>query len=320
MTTSLTLELNSKDAAAYWRRAAPAEFAGRSLPLAVTRTQEFLPKQVERGMTCPEQAYMMSVNMDTMRATTFVDGKESPDVAAHAGSINIFQPGSILRVIPNGNVDLCLVSLPIQLLSTVLEEAELGTGHRGEEVLRRVTRVRDRGLLILFKSFADIGKLSHPFDRLHAESLSMAIVCSLLSRYSNHRVGVAHVGEHGLSARQLKRVEEFVHEHLSQSISLSCLASIAGLSRMHFGAQFRHTTGMSPYQYVLREKIRHAQHLLSSSPTSLLQTTLDVGFLSQSHFSTVFKRVVGYTPARWRADLGISLPASDATSSVGEYR
>jgi AraC family transcriptional regulator len=308
MGTSPTLELNSLDAAAYWRRALPGEQTGLALPLAVTRTQEFLPKRVERGTTCLQHAYMMSVNMGTMQATTFVDGKTLPEVAAHAGSINIFQPGSTLRVITHGNVDICLMALPVQLLWAVLEEAELGGGRRGEEVLRRVTRVRDQSLLVLFRSLADIRSVSRPFNQLYADSLGMAIVCGLLSRYSSHGTGVAHLSDHGLSGRQLKRVEEFVHENISQPISLSCLARAAGLSKMHFAAQFRRRTGMSPHNYVLRERIRRAQHTLSSSPTSLLQTALGVGFLSQSHFSTVFKSIVGDTPARWRADCNIHRP------------
>jgi AraC family transcriptional regulator len=308
MRTYPTLQVDSINRSDDWPQAFPTKYADGAPPLAVTRTQEFQPQLVERATTCLQHAYMMSVNMTTLRATTFVDGKKTLEGASYAGSINIFQPGSTLRCIFHGRLDACIMSLPIELLSAVLEEAELSDGHQGEEILRRVSFDRNRGLLVLFQSLADIGSVSRPFDQLYADSLGMAIVCALLSGYSSHGAGVAHLSEHGLSGRRLRRVEEFVHENISQPISLACLARAAGLSRMHFAAQFRHTTGMSPHNYVLREKIRRAQRTLSSTPTSLLQTALGVGFLSQSHFSTVFKSIVGDTPARWRADCKIHCP------------
>jgi AraC family transcriptional regulator len=83
-------------------------------------------------------------------------------------------------------------------------------------------------------------------------------------------------------------------------LSLSDLAAAAGLSRMHFAAQFRAATGSSPHEYLLCRRIEVAKTLLSETDTPLVQVALDVGFLAQAHFTTVFKRLTGDTPARWR--------------------
>jgi AraC family transcriptional regulator len=99
---------------------------------------------------------------------------------------------------------------------------------------------------------------------------------------------------------RLRRVEEYVRANFDRCISLSDLAKVAGLSRMHFAAQFRTATGYRPHEYLLHQRIEHAKSLLSSSEMPLAEVALAVGFCTQAHFSTVFKRLAGETPARWR--------------------
>ena len=100
---------------------------------------------------------------------------------------------------------------------------------------------------------------------------------------------------------RLRLVEEYVKERFDRCISLSDLAGVAGLSRMHFAAQFRAATGYRPREYLLHQRIEHAKSLLSHSETSLAEVALAVGFCTQAHFSTVFKRITSETPARWRS-------------------
>jgi len=100
---------------------------------------------------------------------------------------------------------------------------------------------------------------------------------------------------------RLRRVEQHVAAHFERSISLSELAGIAGLSRMHFAAQFRAATGYRPREYLLNHRIEHAKSLLTKTQRPLAEIALAVGFSTQAHFSTVFKRISSQTPARWRA-------------------
>jgi AraC family transcriptional regulator len=109
---------------------------------------------------------------------------------------------------------------------------------------------------------------------------------------------------------RFRRVEEYVKAHFGRCISLSDLAKIAGLSRMHFAAQFRAATGYRPREYLLHQRIGHAKSLLSNTDMRLAEVALAVGFSTQAHFSTVFKRITGETPARWRS------ASKDALSSV----
>ena len=99
---------------------------------------------------------------------------------------------------------------------------------------------------------------------------------------------------------RLRRVEEYINTHLDRRISLADLANVAGLSRMHFAAQFRIATGYRPREYLVNQRIEHAKQLMSTTELSLAEVALTAGFSSQAHFTTIFKRATGETPARWR--------------------
>jgi AraC-like DNA-binding protein len=102
---------------------------------------------------------------------------------------------------------------------------------------------------------------------------------------------------------RLKRVVDHVDAHLDQRVTLAEMAKVAGLTRMYFAAQFRRTTGISPHGYLLRRRIERAQELMRDPGQPLAQIALSVGFGTQPHFTTVFKRLVGQTPYRWRQGL-----------------
>ncbi len=99
---------------------------------------------------------------------------------------------------------------------------------------------------------------------------------------------------------RLKRVLQYVDDHLAAKITLQNLAMVAGLSRMHFAAQFRAAVGMRPHEYLLKRRIERAEELLKQAEVSLVDIALTVGFQTQAHFTTVFKRFAGDTPYQWR--------------------
>lgn len=143
-----------------------------------------------------------------------------------------------------------------------------------------------------------------------SDALRLAIVTRMLGLQSEtQRVeeqtakagqGCAERPLRALQKWRLKRVVEYVDNHLSGRITLLDLAAVAGLSRMHFASQFRAATGFRPHEYLLRRRIQRAEELLRLSTMTLVEIALTVGFQTQAHFTTVFKRFVGDTPYQWR--------------------
>jgi AraC family transcriptional regulator len=99
---------------------------------------------------------------------------------------------------------------------------------------------------------------------------------------------------------RLKRVRDYIDAHMSARITLHNLAAVAGLSRMHFASQFRLATGLRPHEFLLQRRVRRAQELMKDTTMPIVEIALAVGFQTQAHFSTVFRRSVGCTPRRWR--------------------
>lgn len=149
-------------------------------------------------------------------------------------------------------------------------------------------------------------------EQVHDTNCAEALRHVIASRLRNlgpetaifHKPGQAAPGEgrgRALQKWRLGRVVGYVDRNLSDKISLLDMAAVAGLSRMHFASQFRRATGLRPHEFVLRERVRRAQSLLRESTMEILEIALAVGFQTQPHFTTVFKRFTGCTPNRWRA-------------------
>ena len=114
------------------------------------------------------------------------------------------------------------------------------------------------------------------------------------------RKAPAAAGLAPLQLWRLQRVVIYIEAHLADHLTLLELAEAAGFSPMHFAGQFRTATGMRPHDYVLRRKVEEAQLLLLTSEMPIVDVALSFGFLSQAHFTTVFKRFVGTPPLRWQ--------------------
>lgn len=149
------------------------------------------------------------------------------------------------------------------------------------------------------------------FAVLYADALRQAVAARIESLRA--RDAPAPVGRgvpSGLVKWRLKRVRDFVDAELHRPVTLADMAGAAGLSRMHFAAQFRVATGLRAHEYLLRCRIERAQWLLRQTREPLAQIALIVGFQTQAHFTTVFGRFVGDTPHRWRRTHRVSAGAT----------
>jgi AraC-like DNA-binding protein len=149
-----------------------------------------------------------------------------------------------------------------------------------------------------------IGRLFPPQEAelLIAKVYTDGFHATLLAHLTRLRHRAAPVGRQStpLPIWRLKRLHEFVDAHIDQKITLGVMAQTAGLSPMHFAAQFKAATGLRPHAYLLRRRISLAKEMLRDRSRSIVDVALSVGFPNQAHFTTVFKHNVGLTPHRWR--------------------
>jgi AraC family transcriptional regulator len=139
--------------------------------------------------------------------------------------------------------------------------------------------------------------------RLYGEALGAALAVHLLRQYGTFsRAPVIHKG--GLASRPLKRVIEYINEHLQDELSLVELSRIAKLSPHHFATAFKASTGISPHSYVIERRIDRARDLLLRKEKTISEIAVAVGFSSQSHLTANFRRTMGVTPRKFRESLG----------------
>ena len=84
-----------------------------------------------------------------------------------------------------------------------------------------------------------------------------------------------------------------MRHHLQDTISLDDLAATVALSRYHFTRRFRRTTGVTPHEFVLRQRVERARTLLRRTATPLLDIACSCGFADQSHMTREFRKRVG---------------------------
>lgn len=123
-----------------------------------------------------------------------------------------------------------------------------------------------------------------------------------------------------LPSWRLRRVYEYVEARQQDKIRLADMANAAGLSSMHFAAQFRMATGFRPHDYVVHRRIQRAKALLSGSDMAIIDIALSLGFQTQSHFTTVFRRIAGFTPRSWREFCSHASEAGCGERPTGEGR
>lgn len=104
----------------------------------------------------------------------------------------------------------------------------------------------------------------------------------------------------GLDARQLRLVMDTIHEKLGESLTVSLLSSVAGLSCTRFSQLFRTTVGLPPHAHIVGLRIERAMKLMLDTDVPLSEIALAVGFSDQAHFSNKFRRAAGVSPAQWR--------------------
>lgn len=104
----------------------------------------------------------------------------------------------------------------------------------------------------------------------------------------------------GLSLAERARIEGYIRRTLPNPIVIEELAAACDLTPYQLSRLLKRALGVSPLQYVQTVRIDLAKKLLRESDLPLTDIALELGFSSQSHFSTVFRSLTGHTPKTFR--------------------
>jgi AraC family transcriptional regulator len=190
--------------------------------------------------------------------------------------------------------DVLHLYLPPDYLVRLAAEAGLGQVELIDHFDRDDPVLFDLGRLVLRE--LEAGELAG--DRLAGEALAQLIGVQLLRAHSVKRLPAQSVAT--LPAWRLRRVHELVEGRLDGDLTIAAMAAAAGLSPYHFSRSFKAATGRPPHRYLLERRVERAKRLLQETTQEIVQVALAAGFASQEHMTTVFRRLTGTTPARYR--------------------
>jgi AraC family transcriptional regulator len=220
---------------------------------------------------------------------------------SHPGRIILLPRGTTDQHNWAGPTERLVVAIHPRLLTNALDE----TAHRTDvELTERWDLIDEHISALLHEMAADLDDGS-PAGPIYGESLANALGVYLLKQYAvRPSTPVAYKG--GLPGYRLKRVLDYIAASLDGNISLAQLSAIAGMSPHYFSELFKQSTGRTPHTYVLHQRIERAKQRLRDPACSIIDAGLNAGFENPSHFARVFRRLVGTTPSRFRAEQAIA--------------
>lgn len=96
------------------------------------------------------------------------------------------------------------------------------------------------------------------------------------------------------------RVTELIESEYDKPLTLDRLAEVLHTSSSHLHRTFRRVTGMTPAEYLRNIRIQTAVEKLKEPGLNITDIALATGFRTASHFTTVFRESMGYSPSEYR--------------------
>ena len=218
-------------------------------------------------------------------------GKESH----RTGSIVLVTPGTRDRMRWDRRSRPVLISIDESYL--VRAAQELGTKNRLAITNRWM--FEDRQIQLLMTEFRREMEADWETGSLYHEHLAMSLSLALIRKYSQGTT-ISPIAKGGISGVRLQRVFDFIAANSRQDIALEDIAIVAGMSKFHFARLFRLRMGITPYRYLMNQRLERAKALMRLEARTMAEIADATGFTSSRHLSRAFRRYLGVSPSEWK--------------------
>ena len=275
---------------AAWRVPPPGNSLGSSVVATRWRGAARLAGEIHHET--PQEAHLVMVVMNTANIRLSVNGATIHDGVAMPGMFHVAEPGARVSCLFRGAHEFLHLHVPNALIAGIRPR---GPQRSGTAVFKsRPAQGPDGGAPRArpARGRADRRHARRPLRRLHQRGhRDAAVDLGGARRTTGAAQGL------GAGALAVEAGDRICRDQSRQSpSSTSDISAAAGLTRMHFAAQFKAATGLRPHEYLLRRRVERAQEMLAQTGMSVVDVALSVGFQSQSHFTVVFNRFVGRPP------------------------
>jgi AraC-like DNA-binding protein len=272
----------------------------RGVELAVTETRDDNPVPGLSGSLAPEDAFVVSLKLhDYPDCELWERGKCVMKRDVRAGTTYLYD----LKRDPRYVIDKPFHSLFFYLPRTALDGlSEQSRGRRVGELACELGVGHDDAIIRqIGGSFLEGLRRPAETNQLFIDHMMLALTAHVAQTYGGFQRPAGLV-RGGLAPWQAKRACEKLESDLGGKFSLEQIAAEFDLSVSYFSRAFRISTGRPPHQWLLHQRVKTAQQLMSVRDLSLSEIAISAGFANQSHFTRVFSSVVGVSPGAWRRE------------------
>lgn len=154
--------------------------------------------------------------------------------------------------------------------------------------------------LALLRNWAQLGTSSQPNGQEIVLAEVHGRLLRLAARLAQEGGDAEALGLQPVTPGIFGRAVEFIAEHFRDPIQIPDIAAAVGVSRTHLMRMFRQTSGWTVNEYVTHLRLSHAQRLLVTTDSKVIDIMYASGFNSPNRFYDAFSRQTGSTPARYR--------------------
>ncbi len=253
----------------------------------------------EISFTAPANLALVMLSPQPNREVS-LDSDRKTVALAPIGAIEIVPAGAELFARWAVDKENVLVAIDERRLSRL---AGMEFGNDSFELQPPKVGLIDRKALVLANLMREEFQRGPEMNELCFDGLITLFATHLLRSYSSLREAPDTMLGGGLSPRAWRSVSDYIQDNLSERLSVARLADVANLSPSHFLRAFRRTTGQTPHQYLVAQRLTFVERLVRTTDTPLDMVARSAGFSSNSHMTATLKRLRGLTPTDLRREV-----------------
>lgn len=247
------------------------------------------------SMPAAERGFVAGIALEAGHRRRIIRGQRAGTHDFAAGDLYVRSLAEDYKADYQTRFDFILMELP----RSFIERTSGEMGRTRLRALRETAGQADPVLALLAQALVPALCRPEQACRLFVDQLAMTIGTHLVGQYGDEPVQSTKINRL-LSPRCVARAKELLAARIDGEVSIAEVADACALSRSHFTRAFRDTTGQTPYQWLLAQRLERACVLLTNAAMPLAEVAVACGFADQSHFTRAFSRHMGMAPGAWR--------------------
>lgn len=249
------------------------------------------------------ETHILSTMLSAFECVTTYDGRFASGGLHAPGMATLVPAGSRPRAVLTGSHSILHFYVPHCFLVSLIEDISAGASKKLELI---DPRLKHEGVIAGFgREVLSEMREGCELSRLRIDALGQELAIHLLRRWSNFAGTpslLRNLAKGGLAPWQVKRLTDYMEDHLADDVSLEDLSKLLDLSTFHVCRAFKQSTGLPPHRWRHQRRIERARELLEGTDLPVTEVAAQVGYDDPSQLAVAFRKVLGVSPSQYRRD------------------